>query len=130
MTPPDRTGGAGGLGGASTADISPGPPVPPAGAVSAPSAPAGPQTTVGAVSGSAVPAVFQIPGVWGTALTVRCAHFVPDRFPRDTHFSRETGLAIDGFQALIDERGLEDAETLPKCSACLRQLRPAAQVSQ
>lgn len=69
-------------------------------------------------------------GVWGCALTVRSAHFVPDRFPRDTHFSRETGLAIDGFQALIDEQGLEDAKTLPKCSACLRQLKPPTSTGQ
>lgn len=128
---PDRTGGAGSPGWPPSNAI-PGPPVPPAGAVgdASPPAPAGPQPTVGAVAPetSAAPAVLQ--GVWGCALTVRSAHFVPTRFPRDTHFGRTTGLAIDGFQALIDEQGLEDAKTLPQCSACLRQLRPARQVQR
>lgn len=68
-----------------------------------------------------------VEGVWGCALTVRRAHFVPDRFPRDVHFGRTTGLAVDGFQALIDEQGLKDARGLSRCAACVHQLTLSTQ---
>lgn len=124
MTPPNRTGGAGSLGGASTADIRPGPPVPPAGAGPATTAPAGPQTTVGAaVPDHAAPAVFH--GRWASALSGRRAHLVPDGAPQGVHFGRPTGLTVDGWDALIDPRGLKEAaaKDMPECLWCTTMLR-------
>lgn len=121
MTPPDRTGGAGSPGWAPSAAI-PGPPVPPAGAAPTTPAPAGPQTTVGAaVPDHAAPAVFH--GRWASALSGRRAHLVPDGAPRSVHFGRPTGLTVDGWDALIDERGLAEAVSMDRCLACATLLK-------
>lgn len=81
----------------------------------------GPQTTAGAVvPDHAAPAVTQ--GGWGAALTELYAHYVPAGAAQGIHFGRPTGVALDGWDALIDRQGLEDGEQLPKCGPCTRQL--------
>jgi hypothetical protein len=66
------------------------------------------------------PAVFQ--GAWAAALTARRAHYVPAGAPQGTHHGRRTGLSLDGWDALIDQQGLDEAEHLPHCTPCTRAL--------
>lgn len=127
MTPPDRTGGAGGVlaGGASIARAAAGPPVPEstAGAVDPHlAAPAVPELTAGAVAPetSAAPAVTH--GGWAASLTLEKAHYVPAGPILDIWFGRPIALALDGWNALVDEQGLEDGATLPPCLTCSRAL--------
>lgn len=125
MTPPDRTGGAGSeVVAASTAGTVPGPPVPEstAGAVDPHlAAPAVPELTAGAVAPetSAAPAVSH---GWAAALTGEKAHWVPEGAPRKEHDGRPTGLTLEGWYALIDERGLREGAALPPCRTCCREL--------
>lgn len=100
--PPDRTGGAG-----RCDPPTPGPPVPP--------------PTAGAADPDTAPAVAP-PGHWAAALTGRRAHYVPGDTDRDWHYSRPVGLALDGWYALTDTRGLADGALLPRCSTCTREL--------
>lgn len=89
-----------------------------------------PQPTAGAESrASAAPAVTH---GWAAALTAEKAHWVPEGAPQDEHNGRPTGLALEGWQALIDEQGLREGAELPPCRTCCRELArmsaPAEQV--
>lgn len=122
MSNPDRTGGAGPVGGASAGSGTSGPPVPEsaAGAVDARvAAPAAPDLTAGAVDPDTAPAVSH---GWAAALTGEKAHWVPEGAPQKVHEGRPTGLTLEGWYALIDERGLAEGATLPPCRTCCREL--------
>lgn len=123
MSNPDRTGGAGPVGGASAGSGISGPPVPEsaAGAVDARlSAPAAPDLTAGAARPE--PAALAVTHGWAAALTLRRAHWVPEGAPRDVYCGRPVGLALDGWNALVDKQGLEDGAKLPPCLTCSRAL--------